>query len=650
MRKFLLPILLLWSVLMIVDSQTNVNIYDINRVVLERNQGSDSSVISNWVRCEGVVTHIMENGYYIQDAIGDGDITTNDALFVNTETIPTGISVGNHLSVRGVWHHNGLETQLFLDSAEKVLTQQLAVTPTIVIFPDDFTNYSQYVGMTLFFDQTLVVTSNYNWKRYGQLTLSSKRLITPTQATLPGSSEYTALVASNSKDQIIMDDGSNESYPSPLPFADADGTRRTGSKTTGLTAVLRNSSFGYNIVPTETPQFWGNPRPDSVEHLGNYNVKVCTFNLEYYLSSNYGTGYGPANAADAAKQHTKILAACLALDCDVYGLVEVQTGPGAISQLTTALNNATGTKNYAYVYDGSTTNGSYTKVGYIYRQDKLSTIGDVQNLNTGVSNRKKAQGFQLKSNGEKFIYMLLHYKSKSGSGTGNNANTGDGQGSFNGDRVAEAEATVTFINRCKSYFGDDDVLIMGDFNAYPLEDPMQVLYRAGYTNEFFRFDADTAYSYSYQSTVGALDQILTNSTMSSQVSGVSSFHINADEPSFFEYDQTYIANMYRSSDHDPVVVGLQLGAHSGAIYPNYSTNLSIFPNPTTDISTIVNANNYRMRVIDTKGQVIANEFINEREYHFSAREKGIPAGVYILYFIENKVLDPKTIVLKLIIN
>ena len=78
--------------------------------------------------------------------------------------------------------------------------------------------------------------------------------------------------------------------------------------------------------------------------------------------------------------------------------------------------------------------------------------------------------------------------------------------------------------------------------------------------------------------------------------------------------------------------------------------MSIFPNPTTDIATIVNANNYRMRVIDMKGQVIANEFINEREYRFSAREKGIPAEVYILYFIENKVLDPKTIVLKLIIN
>ena len=239
-------------------------------------------------RCEGVVTHVMSNGYYLQDALGDGDISTNDALFVVTDTFPTGISIGNHLSVRGVWQSGTEQTYLYADSAARVLGNDLSITPTAVIFPDDFSNYSQYVGMSLYFDQTLVVTSNYNWKRYGQLTLSSKRLIAPTQAALPGSSAYTALVASNIKDQIIMDDGSDTSYPSPLPYADASGTRRTGSKTTGITAVLRYSSFGYNIVPSVTPVFWGNTRPDSVENLGNYNLKVCAFNLEYYLNSNYG--------------------------------------------------------------------------------------------------------------------------------------------------------------------------------------------------------------------------------------------------------------------------------------------------------------------------------------------------------------------------
>ena len=414
MKKVSVALLMLCFVFSNVLGQTAMPIYDINREAMLQTLGDSSFTNSIWIRTSGVVTHVMNNGYYLQDAMGDDDLSTNDALFVRTDSVPSNVFTGNALTVRGLWYHDGNQTVLLPDSSHRLDQQMVTLNATSVTFPDDFTDYSQYVGMLLHFDQTLVVTSNYNWKRYGQLTLSSKRLITPTQAALPGSSDYRAIVTSNNKDQLIMDDGSDTSYPSPLPFADANGTRRTGSKITDLTAVMRYSSFGYNVVPNVTPTFWGNARPDSVVNLGDYNLKVCAFNLQYYLSSNYGTGYGPDNAADAQKQHAKILAACLALDCDIYGLVEVQTGQGAISQLCMALNSATGTKNYAYVNDGTSTNGSYTKVGYIYRQDKVEAVGQIQSLNTVVSNRKKAQAFKLKSNGEQFIYGLVHYKSKSG--------------------------------------------------------------------------------------------------------------------------------------------------------------------------------------------------------------------------------------------
>ncbi len=55
--------------------------------------------------------------------------------------------------------------------------------------------------------------------------------------------------------------------------------------------------------------------------------------------------------------------------------------------------------------------------------------------------------------------------------------------------------------------------------------------------------------------------------MAAQVTGAADWHINSDEPDVFDYDTSfkppaqealYEPNAYRTSDHDPVVVGLNL--------------------------------------------------------------------------------------------
>ena len=55
--------------------------------------------------------------------------------------------------------------------------------------------------------------------------------------------------------------------------------------------------------------------------------------------------------------------------------------------------------------------------------------------------------------------------------------------------------------------------------------------------------------------------------MLNKISGVTSFHINADEPDILDYDTSFKSDgqdalyeplPYRVSDHDPVIVGIQL--------------------------------------------------------------------------------------------
>jgi len=114
------------------------------------------------------------------------------------------------------------------------------------------------------------------------------------------------------------------------------------------------------------------------------------------------------------------------------------------------------------------------------------------------------------------------------------------------------------------------VLIIGDLNSYAMEDPITALKSAGYTNLVDAFIGSDAYSYVYDGQWGYLDHALANPALLPQVSGVVEYHINSDEPSVLDYNTDYktagqlttlyAADQYRVSDHDPIIIGLNLNA------------------------------------------------------------------------------------------
>ncbi|MBC6470013.1 hypothetical protein [Actinomadura alba] len=72
------------------------------------------------------------------------------------------------------------------------------------------------------------------------------------------------------------------------------------------------------------------------------------------------------------------------------------------------------------------------------------------------------------------------------------------------------------------------------------------------------------YSYVFDGQAGELDHVLAGRLLSFLVSGASIWHINSDEPLILDYNTEYnppalyAPDAFRSSDHDPVVVGLRL--------------------------------------------------------------------------------------------
>jgi uncharacterized protein len=367
------------------------------------------------------------------------------------------------------------------------------------------------------------------------------------------------------------------------------------------------------------------------------------------LPTNYGQGYGAADATELAKQQTKIVAGLLAIDADIYGLIEIEEGQTALSTLVMAMNTATVAGRYAYINDGGSIYGTYTKVGYIYRTDKVINYLTLKDNNSPTPMyRKKAQAFTLKSNNQRFIFSLNHYKAKSGcsSATGTDADQGDGQSCYNSSRVAESTSNITFLNTCKTFYADNDVLIMGDLNAYGKEDPITTLVSAGYTDMHRAFHADTAYSYMYNGEAGYLDNVLANVSMKQQITGVSVFHLNSDEPTMFEYSGTaYQPNMYRYSDHDPVVVGLSLGVYAGV--DNVVVHeADVKPTLVDDRFVVTDANGSNIQLISLRGQILVQQKVDSDEFEMNISALHLSAGVYLVRVEQNGIVSRRLILKK----
>ena len=94
----------------------------------------------------------------------------------------------------------------------------VAETAVKLTWPDDFADAEKYDGKLVELNQKLYVTNVGNWNKYGEITLSSKRLMSPTEVALPGSAEYRTIVNENIMDQLVLSDGSDTQYPNPRPW------------------------------------------------------------------------------------------------------------------------------------------------------------------------------------------------------------------------------------------------------------------------------------------------------------------------------------------------------------------------------------------------------------------------------------------------
>ncbi|MES2317548.1 MAG: ExeM/NucH family extracellular endonuclease [Pseudomonadota bacterium] len=553
------------------------------------------------VGTQGVVTHKVSTGYFLQDATGDGDPSTSDGLFVFSNG-GAALSVGDLVRVRGTiteFRPTGAPrttTQMKDVTALSVLSGGNSVTPTNLSF-DGTLDLANVEGMLVNITNDLTVNQNFFLGSRGELTLAFGRRETATNRYAPRTAEAIALAAANARNSLVIDDGL-ATAPTVIPYIDG-GARvvRAGDTVSGLAGVIDYDVFGggvgFKLQFTAAPSFSAtNPRTEAP--VAAPGLKVASANvLNYFTTFGDGTdafgatGQGCAlgastssancrgadSLAEFERQSAKVVSELLAIDADVFGLLEVQNnGDIAVNYLVQQMNGRVGFPLYAYVPGMPVTGTDAIRVAMIYKPGSVSPVGGAMSDGDTVNARPPmAQTFKA-GNGGKFSVVVNHLFAKTTCGSGANADLGDGQGCSNLRRVQQATRLKdVFLPQVIAAAGDPDVLAIGDMNANGFEDPIAVLTGAGMVNQIERFvrPSGSPYSYVFNGESGNLDHALASASLDPQVAGVTEWHNNADEAAMLDYNldgksaeavALYGDHAYRAADHDPVVVSLNLPA------------------------------------------------------------------------------------------
>jgi predicted extracellular nuclease len=539
------------------------------------------------------------SGYHVQeeDSDRDTDAATSEGIFVFNTAIP--VNVGDVVRVTGTvseFLSSGTTlTQIGSVTRALICPAGGTVTPTDVDLPvAAISDLERYESMLVSIDQRLTVTETFGLGRFGEVVLSSAgRLDTPTAVVEPGAPAQ-ALQALNDRSRIVLDDGINAQNVDPTQYPQgglsASNTLRVGDTLAALSGVLEQRFGPYRIQPVGAIAFdHDNTRPAAAPAVGG-SAQVAAMNVLNYFTTLDPTPpaagpfiCGPTGGLECRganttfefdRQRAKIIAALVGLDADIVGLMEIENNESAaVADLVAGLNEALGAGTYAYI-DTGTIGTDAIKVAIIYKPAAATPVGAHAILDSTVDPRfvdtrsrpALAQTFDV-AGGGRFTVVVNHLKSKGSACGADDPDTGDGSGNCNLTRTQAARALVDWLASDPTASGDRDVLVIGDLNAYAKEDPIDVFIAAGYTDLIDRFQ-DGAYSYVFQGQSGYLDHALASPTLAAQVTGANEWHVNADEPTALDYNTDfksaghvttlYAPDAYRSSDHDPLLVGLEL--------------------------------------------------------------------------------------------
>ncbi|MGQ7846362.1 lamin tail domain-containing protein [Granulosicoccus sp. 3-233] len=565
--------------------------------------GHSSPLEGQNVITDGVVTAVDSNGFFLQDAHGDGDDTTSDALFVFTGSAPT-VSMGDAVTVEGTvgeffpggTSSGNLSTTQISNAQITVLSQTLLPAPVIlglagrvapdqVIDDDAFTSFDATTDGIDYFesvesmrvivpDPLVVAPTN----RFGEIfTVADLGIM----ASGLGARQTLNINASDFNPERIQIDIDSSILP-----GFATPTVNTGALLSDVSGVVGYSFGNFEIYPTTdfswtesllTPEI-SNLFPDS-EH-----VTVATYNV---LNLDPEDGDGDTDVADG---RFNALAAQIsnALNApDIVALQEIQDNDGSLDSSDTSAEAtllllvdeiaAAGGPRYEFQdtvgLEPESVGGQpfgTIRVAYLYNPDRVQLVSPAEPLTELSDHADNPENpffgsrmsllARFAVNGETITLINNHLSSKGGSapifGTSQPFEARQEDVAVNGsldERRRQAEAIADKVSQLLEEDNDARVIVLGDMNEFEFVSPVASILGNELFNSTELLAADERYSFIFQGNSQQLDHVLVSSSIFDSVE-VDVVHVNSE---FAETDA-------RASDHDPVIIRFAMGSDADA--------------------------------------------------------------------------------------
>ncbi len=585
-------------------SGATINVFDdepVSAILISAVQGSGtaSPAVGQTLTVEGIVVGDFQGGqgvglggFFVQeeDADADADPMTSEGIWVFDNSGAVDVNVGDKVAVTGQVQEANDLTEIDVTAAggnvSIVSTGNTLPTATNLDLPVSAAgDYEALEGMLTTLPETVTITETFGLGRFGEFAVSEgERLIQFSECNEPDAAALGLYNDAQSLRTLAVDDGRSGENVYPIVLGNgqqvtATSSLRSGSTITGLTGIIDERFTGYRMQATNFTVGVDNARPTSAPAVGG-DITVVGMNVLNYFTT-FGDR-GADNQTEFDRQEIKIVKAICELDADIVGLVEIENNGyganGALQTLIDAIAAECGTQ-YSFVTSPNT-GTDQIQVALIYKASVVMESGTAAALTApaNVFSRNRvpvAQTFRVieagnpSLNGE-ITVCVNHWKSK-GSSCGPGDDDNGGAGNCDGSRTAAAQAIRDWLATMPTGTTDTDNLIIGDLNAYSAEAPIAAFTDNGYVNAVQAaspgtFPCDGLPSYVFRGEWGSLDHALASASLASQVTGAIPWPVNAPEPTALSYDTQFNDpalfnnDFYRFSDHDPVVVGLELSA------------------------------------------------------------------------------------------
>jgi predicted extracellular nuclease len=517
--------------------------------------GDRSPLLDTQATTRGVVTRVEPGtGVYIEGPDEGGD-SRSRGLFVSSTELSGLLRSGQHIEVRGrvaeLGDRSDTLTALIQTDAHTVCAEDVALPATAAELPLDRQARESLEGMRLSIGQPLVISDVYSMHRGEWAVSTAGPLRLPTEEVAPGR-DASELARLNRLRELKL------ALPGPdFPAAPV------GAAVGPMRGVLGHDGEEQRFFPENTPtaDAWL-PRPIDPPAPGHIRIVGANL-LNYFNGDGRGGGFPTERGAETPDefraQQERTRAAFESLQPDLLAVQELENdgfGPDSAAQSLLELLSGSGEDDWAFIDPGiGKIGGDVITVGLLYRRQTLTALGPPHLLQgpafDGLSRQPLAQLFRDRASGETILVASNHLKSKGRCpDQGPDSDQGDGQGCWNAARVQAVQHLTPWLAELARQAGTDNILILGDMNAWRQEDPIRGFRAAGYIELVEELSGLPQHSFLYFGQRGTLDYAFASPALRRSARQAVIWHINADWPQNMPLPEPWL----RMSDHDPVVV------------------------------------------------------------------------------------------------